>query len=89
MSEELPQQKKLTQIVVTLEFPFKFGDREITELVMKRPTAGDIANLDAETMKAGDLIKIGLKCAGEPATLMKHLDASDGIRLAEEVGNFL
>lgn len=81
--------KKQPKIVtLILDYPFEIAGEQVKKFEIKRPTGKDISNLGTEP-KIGDLIDIGLQCAGHPPSVAGLMDATDAIKLTEIVGNFL
>lgn len=80
--------QKPKSVDIELKHPIEWGDETISTLTLRRPTAEDISELtDKPTM--GQMVSIALKCAGQPNTIRKKLDAEDAMELVSVLGDFL
>lgn len=73
-----------------LKYPVKWGEKEVSEIIFRVPTAQDISEM-SQDMNMGVLLKMAGKCCMTEGgtTLIKNLHAQDAIGVAELMGNFL
>ena len=86
MSDGMPEDS----VTLVLKKPLVLPDRTITELVIKEPTAGDLA-LSEQSSKKGQaeqgIFLLGLATGLHP-TIIKQLGGGDFLRAQKVLGNF-
>lgn len=88
MAEKKAKDSGGSEIRVPLEYPLKWGEETITEIVLQRPKAKDIKHLGKD-VTMDDLLKIASKCSKTEMSKIEELDAEDAVRIADVVGDFL
>lgn len=73
--------------ILKLQTPFKYGQREVTQLELSEPKAKHIRKMPSSPIM-DDILKICGSLAGEPDSLIDELSLKDCNRLAEFVGAF-
>jgi len=76
------------ETVVILKKPIEFGSQVIDRLVLREPTAKDIAALKSD-MTLGDILEIGRRLCDQPKSVMEKLSVPDTYALAEQIGFLL
>jgi hypothetical protein len=86
MSDGMPQES----VTLTLKKPLTIGDRVISEITIREPTAGEMAMAE-QTSKKGDIdqgiILLGLSTGLHP-NVVKQLLGSDYVKAQKVLGNF-
>lgn len=73
---------------VPLKHPFKFGEREVTEVSLDRLKGKHIRKIGAHPT-VDDLLNLASKSAKEPPALFDEMDAEDVMAVTEVVADFL
>ena len=73
------------EIRLTLKYPIN----SLTEIILKRPKAGDIWDFDLTREPSFDeIMKLASRISGQPPDLLKLLDGADSIALFRETKFF-
>ena len=72
---------------ITLEQPFKFGSKEVKELILAEPKAKHLRTISSDA-NIDDILKIVADLAGEPDSLIDELSMADANRVCEFFGAF-
>lgn len=72
-----------------LKEPITVGSQTITELVIRKPQAGDIRSFPLMNPTAGDLLNVLGKLSGQPSIVIDQLGAEDVFELTGLVVDFL
>ena len=76
---------------VKLRHPLKGTDDSVVlgELVIKRPTGKEMMKMPyGQGLETGDMLKLGLRCAGQPESYAEKLDFDDVIEVVAAVEKF-
>lgn len=85
---------KAKAMAIPLQTPIKRSDTKITEVVLRKPNAGELRGLSLSrlmTMEVDDMLKV-IPRISTPALLpseVKEMDPADFTLLADEVVSFL
>ena len=71
-----------------LKYPFKWDEKEYTEIKMQRPKGKHIKKL-SDNPNVGDLLDIAAKCSGILPRVFDEMDVADSIAITEVVADFL
>ena len=75
---------------ITLEHPFKFGDENISQiLILRRPKAKDLKGLNMQAMQAEDVCKLLGKISNLSTPQIEEIDLADFNSLGEAMKDFL
>lgn len=77
-----------TKITLKTPLTLKNGDT-IAELELRRPTWGEIKNLDMRNLNPGALLPIAADCAGQSEAILERLDGHDALEVCGVVMGFL
>ena len=86
MSDGMPEDS----VTLVLKKPLVLADKTITELVIKEPTAGDMALAESSGKKGmadQGIVLLGLACNLHP-TVIKQLGGGDFIKAQKILGSF-
>ena len=75
------------RFIFPLEYPFHFGEREVVELILRKPKTKHIKKLSAQPT-LGELIRVVEILSDEPTPLIDEVDPSDMTTAVEFVGKF-
>lgn len=73
---------------ITLLFPFKYGDRQITDVTIKRFKGKHLKTL-SEKRTIGEMLLLAGKNMAEPPAFFDEMDGEDVAALMEVMGDFL
>ena len=77
-------------VTIKLDHPIEAGTDKITELVIsRRPKTRDLKKMDEEKGEIAKSAALLATLADVPVSWIDQMDASDFMRAAEVVGNFL
>lgn len=90
-SQENPAPARDETATVTLNWPIKRGDTEITSLTLRQPLGGDLRKLNSAQIVNGDTDEIFklLPRISNPPIIASDLDAMPGMDVMEIVGTVI
>lgn len=75
------------KFILPLNSPFKYGEREVKELLLDEPRAKHIRQMPSNP-KMDDIMNVIAVLAGEPDSLIDELSMGDITRAGEFFGSF-
>jgi len=76
-------------VTVKLSEPIEWGDDVIKELVLKRPKAKHVKNMDIKNPRIADMLGIAAKLSGHSTAVLDELCTEDMNKVLEAVGELL
>lgn len=74
--------------VIKLQYPRTVGDRQVSQLTLRRPRVKDLKLMDKLEGVEGSVAMIA-QLTGEPDALIEELDAADFMAISDTVEGFL
>lgn len=74
-------------VTVKLSQPYKWGEEEISEIVLNMPKAKHLTKISGSPT-FGELLEIASKVSGHSSKFIEELDAPDALAIASGMGEF-
>ena len=94
MSKEKEGEEEFTPrklpVIIKLDNPINDGEKDITEIVIKRePTGGDLSGINITNPTIGEFLRVAMKITGIPVPILKKLSGRKAMELTGVIGDFL
>lgn len=76
-------------VTFTLTTPVQFGQKLITELTIREPTAKDLSAFPAQSVTWGDVMKVLARCSGQYDAVIDQLSIPDMMGAMAVLNRFL
>lgn len=75
--------------VIKLKEPIKVGEKEITELTVRKPKAKDLRKLPTAAKTLSEMLDFAGHLCGEPPSTIDELGIEDAVQIFEVITDFL
>lgn len=75
--------------VLKLSKPYKFGDKEISEINFNTPKMLHLKGIDMTSLKMDEVITLGGRISDQPSLFFEQLEWTDAMAVVDVITDFL